>query len=56
LPSYAYDTHIPGDGQRLAEAVNRYKDVSLLSKAPKPIAPIYDVSGGRTSTNGTAGE
>jgi hypothetical protein len=55
-PSYAYDTHIPGDGQRLAEAVNRYKDVSLLSKAPKPIAPIYDVSGGRTSTNGTAGE
>ncbi len=29
-PRYVYDTHIPGDGQRLAAAVDRYKDVTLV--------------------------
>jgi hypothetical protein len=40
-PSYVYNTRIPGDGQRMAEAVERYEDVSKLSKAPKPISPVY---------------
>ena len=52
-PRYVYDTHIPGDGQRLAAAVDRYKDVTLLSKAAKPITPLYDVSGGTTTTSGS---
>jgi hypothetical protein len=53
-PSYVYDTHIPGNGQRLADAVTRYKDVSQLTKAPKPIKPLYDVSGGGTSASGNS--
>ena len=53
-PRYVYDTHIPGDGQRMADAVNRYEDVSKLKQAPKPIGPTYSdmvgiaVNGGAT--------
>lgn len=42
-PPYAYNTRIPGDGQRMAEAVERYEDVSKLSKAPKPIISPFDI-------------
>ncbi len=53
-PRYAQDTRIPGDGQRMADAVERYKDVSKLSKAPKPIAPDYSgnvgISAGATGS------
>ncbi len=52
-PRYVYDTHIPGDGQRLAAAVDRYKDVSLLSKAAKPITPVYNVSGSAIGSGST---
>jgi hypothetical protein len=55
-PRYVYDTHIPGDGQRLAAAVDRYKDVTQLKNAAKPITPLYDVSGGTTTTTGTANQ
>ena|SRR5579872_6809253 len=55
-PRYVYDTHIPGDGQRLAAAVDRYKDVTLLPKAAKPITPLYDVSGGTTTTSGSTNQ
>ncbi|MBV9112663.1 MAG: hypothetical protein JOY67_07560 [Hyphomicrobiales bacterium] len=51
-PRYVYDTHIPGDGQRLAAAVDRYKDVTKLKEAAKPISPLYDVSGGATTVTG----
>ena len=40
-PAYVRNTRIPGDGQRIADAVERYEDVSKLSKAPKPISPDY---------------
>jgi hypothetical protein len=40
-PAYAWDTRIPGNGQRMAEAEERYQDVSKLSKAPRPIAPTF---------------
>ena len=57
-PRYVYNTRIPGDGQRMADAVERYEDVSKLSKAPKPIAPIYGdiigVSGGGGGGGGGA--
>lgn len=52
-PRYVYDTHIQGDGQRLAAAVDRYKDVTKLKEAAKPISPLYDVSGGTTTVTGT---
>jgi hypothetical protein len=56
-PRYVYDTRIQGDGQRMADAVNRYEDVSKLSKAPRPIVPVYGdtigVSGGGGGAAGT---
>jgi hypothetical protein len=49
-PRYVYDTRIPGDGHRMAEAVERYEDVGKLKQAPKPISSVFDttigVSGG----------
>jgi hypothetical protein len=38
-PRYVRNTRIPGDGGRMAGAVERYRDVSKLPRAPKPIAP-----------------
>ena len=38
-PRYVGNTRIPGDGGRMAGAVERYRDVSKLPRAPKPIAP-----------------
>jgi hypothetical protein len=51
-PRYAYDTRIPGDGARLADAVERYQDVSKLPKAPKPISPEFSTSIGISSSGG----
>ena len=53
-PAYAANTHIPGDGQRMADAVERYQDVSKLSKAPKPISPDYSTSIGISGGAGAA--
>jgi hypothetical protein len=38
-PRYVGNTWIPGDGARMAGAVERYRDVSKLPRAPKPIGP-----------------
>jgi hypothetical protein len=54
-PRYAYDTRIPGNGQRLADAVERYRDVSKLSKAPKPISPDFGVSIGISGASSGGG-
>ena len=55
-PRYVYDTHIPGDGRRMADAVSRYEDVSKLKQAPKPIEPIYsDTIGVLGNGSGAAG-
>jgi hypothetical protein len=54
-PAYAYDTRIPGNGQRMAEAVERYQDVSKLSKAPKPISTDYSSGIGIAGASSTAG-
>jgi hypothetical protein len=43
-PRYAYDTRIPGNGARMADAVARYEDVSKIPSAPKPIVPGYSGS------------
>jgi hypothetical protein len=53
-PRYVYDTHIPGDGQRMADAVNRYEDVSKLKQAPKPIEPIYSDTVGIAAGGGSS--
>jgi hypothetical protein len=54
-PSYAGNRRIPGNGERMSGAVERYRDVSKLPRAPKPIAPLYDVQGGVSSGGGGAG-
>jgi len=43
-PRYVGDTRIPGDGGRMAGAVERYRDVSKLPRAPKPIGPALGAS------------
>ena len=37
-PRYVGNTRIPGNGERMAGAVERYRDVSKLPRAPKPVA------------------
>jgi hypothetical protein len=51
-PAYVYNTRIPGDGSRMADAVVRYEDVSKIPNAPKPISPIYGGNIGISSTGG----
>ena len=53
-PPYANDTRIPGDGQRMADAVDRYQDVSKLSKAPKAISPTFGTNIGISAGSGAA--
>ena len=56
-PRNVGNTRIPGDGERMAGAVQRYRDVSKLPRAPKPIAiesggaaANSQVTGGQQST------
>ncbi len=41
-PRYVGNRRIPGNGQRLTGAVERYRDVSKLPQAPRPIVPLID--------------
>jgi hypothetical protein len=41
-PRNVGNRRIPGNGQRMSGAVERYRDVSKLPQAPKPIRPIID--------------
>ena len=43
-PPYVGNRRIPGNGQRLSGAVERYRDVSKLPSAPKPIVPLIDAT------------
>jgi hypothetical protein len=38
-PRNVGNTRIPGNGERMVGAVERYRDVNKLPRAPKPIAP-----------------
>lgn len=40
-PRNVGNTRIPGDGQRMSGAIERYRDVSKLPLAPPPIATEY---------------
>jgi hypothetical protein len=50
-PPSAFDTQIPANGQRMAGAVERYRDVSKLPQAPRQIVPTY---GGSSGTAGSS--
>jgi hypothetical protein len=51
-PPYVGNRRIPGNGQRLSGAVERYRDVSKLPNAPKPITPTFDTAGGTSGGQG----
>ena len=40
-PRYVGNRHIPGNGERMAGAVERYRDVNKLRQRPVPILPIF---------------
>src|SRR4051812_21297796 len=58
-PPYVMDRRIPGEGQRLVGAVERYRDVGRISRTPCPITPQFDIqtAGVRSTTTqcGTGG-
>jgi hypothetical protein len=54
-PPYAGNRRIPGNGERMSGAVERYRDVGKLPRAPKPIVPLFDVQGGSTGSGGSGG-
>jgi hypothetical protein len=40
-PRYVRNTRIPANGERMSGAIQRYRDVSKLPQAPRPIASEY---------------
>src|SRR5215469_9623671 len=55
-PPYVGNRRIPGNGQRLSGAVERYRDVSKLPNAPKPIVPLFDTSGSTSNGGQSQGQ
>jgi hypothetical protein len=51
-PRNVGNTRIPGNGERMAGAVERYRDVSKLPRAPKPIAPEVGAATNFQTTGG----
>ena len=45
-PRHSANPHIPANGERMAGAVERYRDVRKLPQAPQPIAPVAIESSG----------
>lgn len=54
-PPYVGNRHIPGNSERMANAVRRYRDVSKLPCAPPPIAPVQIEIKGFTGSGGSGG-
>ncbi len=52
-PRYVYNTHIPGDGARMSEAVNRYH---VDKDGPRPLPPVYDITTSGVGGTGTGGQ
>jgi hypothetical protein len=52
---YSRNTRIPGDGARMQGAIERYRDVSKLPLAPRPIQSEYDSSTNIQSSGGGGG-
>jgi hypothetical protein len=54
-PPYVGSRYFPSNGQRMSDAVERYRDVSKLSQAPRPIDSIGGGGGGVASGAGAGG-
>ena len=53
-PRYSGNRHIPANGERMVGAVERYRDVSKLPKAPQPLAPVAIEASGLSSGGGAS--
>ena len=53
-PPYVGNRYFPTNGQRMSDAVERYRDVSKLSQAPRPIDPVSG-GGGVASPSASGG-
>jgi hypothetical protein len=53
-PPYVGNRYFPSNGQRMSDAVERYRDVSKLSQAPRPIDPVSG-GGGVASPSASGG-
>ena len=51
-PRYVGNRRIPGNGERMSGAVERYRDVSKLPRAPRPIFTPYGTVIGITGGGG----
>jgi hypothetical protein len=51
-PRNVGNTRISGNGERMVGAVERYRDVSKLPRAPKPIAPEVGAATNFQTTGG----
>jgi hypothetical protein len=54
-PWYARHTRLPGTGERMSGAVERYRDVSKLPNAPRPIGSTYEGTTAIQSSGGGGG-
>jgi hypothetical protein len=51
-PRYVGNTDIPGNGERMAGAVERYRDVSKQNRGPQPL-PTVGTTSSPSSTGGS---
>ncbi|HEX5470896.1 MAG TPA: hypothetical protein VFW73_03370 [Lacipirellulaceae bacterium] len=51
-PRYVANKRIPGNGERMAGAVERYRDVSKQRQAPRPLSIQQTSSGGGAAAGG----
>ena len=54
-PPYVGNRQIPGNGERMSDAVQRYRDVSKLPQAPRPLSPQSSDTGGGYPGTGSGG-
>ena len=54
-PRYVGNRRIPGNGERMSGAVERYRDVTKLRQAPPPIFPIFGTAIGIGGYGGGGG-
>jgi len=54
-PPYVANRRIPGNGERMVGAIERYRDTRKLPLAPPPILPVDIAPSGFSSTGGGGG-
>src|SRR5450755_943965 len=54
-PRYVGDTRIPGNGERMAGAVERYRDISKQGRGPRPLPLIGADTGISSSSSSSSG-